>query len=431
MALMAFFLVSCGGKSKDKEGTEDLEHEEGESSITSLTQEQIKTVGITFSEIENKQLTATIKVNGVLRVPNNFKANATTLYGGVIRSLNVEFGDYVKKGQVIASITNPQFISLQEDFLTINSQIILAEAEMARQQDLSDGNAGAKRNLQNATAELSTLKTRQASLRQQLELIGINPKTINNSNLQASIIVRSPINGSVSNVFSKIGSYVDVSSPIAEIVDNNSLHLDLQVFEKDLPNIRVGQDISFTLTNNPVKMYSAKVFSIGSSFENASKTISVHCGVQDDKTGLIDGMNVSAIISLNDVAMMAVPNDAIVESEGKYFIFIKTAKEEDHQHSEGDHNHKEDGHEHDHGDKEHVHSEGDEHMHDEEHKHEEYDDGKNDVYFKRIEVAKGVTNLGYTAITPVTDIPHHSKVVVKGAFFINAKMNDSGEGHSH
>src|SRR5690606_40669241 len=60
-----------------------------------------------------------------------------------------------------------------------------------------------------------------------------------------------------------------ISSPIAEIVDNSQLHLDLQVFEQDLPKIKVGQLITFAITNNPAVNYSAKVYNIGSSFQDA------------------------------------------------------------------------------------------------------------------------------------------------------------------
>lgn len=427
--LLLCLIASCGGNTKQDGHNHDEEEGHGEETlITSLTAEQIKTVGITFGEVEQKQLTETIKVNGVLRVPNNFKANATTLYGGVVKTLNVEFGDNVKKGQVIATISNPQFIQFQEEYLTINSQIVLAEAEMKRQQELADGNAGTKRNLQNATAELSTLKTRQASLKQQLELMGINPSAINNSNLQSALIIKSPINGTVSSVLAKIGSYVDVSFPIVEIVDNNSLHLDLQVFEKDLPKISIGQTVEFTLTNNPVKTYAAKVFSIGSSFENSSKTIAVHSEVLGEKSGLIDGMNITAMISLNNVTMSAVPNEAIVEADGKSYVFIRTTKPHvEHQHpdNEDEHNHEDHDHDHEHeGDHNHSHDEAP-------HEHDEFSNEK-EFYFQKVEVSKGVSNMGYTAITPVNEIPQHAKIVVKGAFFINAKMSNTGEeGHAH
>jgi multidrug efflux pump subunit AcrA (membrane-fusion protein) len=157
------------------------------------------------------------------------------------------------------------------------------------------------------------------------------------------LTVTSPLNGTVSNVYAKIGSYVDVSSPVIEIVDNSSLHLDLQVFEKDLPQIKIGQTIHFTLTNNPTTEYEATVFNIGSSFQNESKTIAVHCRINGNKIGLIDGMNITGIVSLSNVTTPAVPNDAIVNTDGKYYIFVQTDKKAEEHHEEGkeEENHKE------------------------------------------------------------------------------------------
>ncbi len=375
--------------------------------IATLTEEQVKTVGITYGAMEMKELTATIKANGNLKVPNNNKANATSLYGGVIKTLNVQIGSYVKKGQVIATIANPQFIQLQEEYLTTGSKITFAQQELARQKELNEGNAGAKKNLQNAEAELKTLQTRRASLQQQIQLMGINPNSVSNSNLQSALVVTSPLSGTVSNVFAKIGSYVDVSSPVAEIVDNSALHLDLNVFEKDLPYLKVGQTIHFTLTNNPANEYDAQVYSIGTAFENESKTIPIHCNVKGNKTGLIDGMNITAIVSLNNATMPAVPNDAIVEADGKFYIFIVTTKKPEEHHEEEN-----EGHNHD----------------KEESKHK--DDSKGNTNFEKIEVAKGVSNMGFTAITAVSEIPQGAKIVTKGAFFINAKLSNTGE-HEH
>jgi cobalt-zinc-cadmium efflux system membrane fusion protein len=105
-----------------------------------------------------KELTATIKANGNLKVPNNNKGNATSLYGGVIKTLNVQIGSYVKRGQVIATIANPQFIQLQEEYLTTASKIIFAEQELARQKELERRQCRSKKNLQSAEAELKTLQ---------------------------------------------------------------------------------------------------------------------------------------------------------------------------------------------------------------------------------------------------------------------------------
>ncbi|MBP6758713.1 MAG: efflux RND transporter periplasmic adaptor subunit [Flavobacterium sp.] len=403
LMVSCLLLISCGSKeNKSQEEEQKITTEEPEQTIASLTAEQIKTVGIQYGTMEQKQLTATLKANGALRVPNNNKANVTSLYGGVVKSINVQLGDFVKKGQVIATIANPQFIQLQEEYLSTSSKITFAEQELARQKELNEGNAGALKNYQSANAELKAIRTRRASLQQQIQLMGINPNSLNNENLRSALSVTSPITGTISNVFSKIGSYVDVSSPVAEIVDNSQLHLDLNVFEKDLPMLKVGQIIHFTLTNNAVNEYDSKIYSIGTSFENDSKSIPVHATVTGNKSGLIDGMNITAIVSLNNVTTNAVPNEAIVSADGKDYIFVITNKQaEEEKPEEGE-------------------------VANETETKEKGKEPKN-TNFEKIEVIKGVSNMGYTAVTLVKDIPKNAKIVTKGAFFVNAKLTNKGE----
>lgn len=403
------FLVSCGKKDSNESESEikieqTEEHsDESPQTIASLNEEQMKAVGITLGKIEMKELTSTIKANGALRVPNNNKATITSMYGGIIKTLNVQIGDFVRKGQVIASISNPEYIQLQEQYLTVKSRIAFAEQEYRRQKELFDNDAGAKKNLQSSDAELKTLRTQRASLQRQLQIMGINPSNINNGNLRSGLVITSPISGTVSNISSQIGSYVDISSPVAEVIDNGSLHLDLQVFEKDLPKMKVGQIVHFKLTNNPETEYDAKIYSIGSSFENDSKTISVHCSVTGNKAGLIDGMNITGIVSLDKSTTPAVSNEAIVEADSKYYVFIKTNKKpEEHHEEEGEHQ--------------------------EEKKAPEKE--SKTINFEKIEVVKGSSDMGYTAITTVNEILKDAEVVVKGAFFVNAKLSNSGE-HEH
>lgn len=424
--LVTGIVSSCTSKSGKTEEAEEHGGEHGhehgsaeKTTITSLTEEQIKEVGIQFGQIEQKNLTAKISANGVLNVPNNNKSSVTPLYGGVVQTLNVQLGDYVRRGQTVATIINPQFIQLQEDYLNASNEIQAAEQELQRQQELNAGNAGVKRNLQNAASNLNILRTKKASSAKQLQMLGINPASVSTSSLRSALSISSPINGVVSNVFAKLGSYVDVSSPIVEIVDNSMIHLDLQVFEKDLTKLKIGQEINFTTTNNPSQVYSAKVSRIGASFENESKTIAIHCLVTGDKTGLIDGMNTTGSISIDNVSSPAVPDEAIVESEGKTYIFVETTKATEEDHEGHDHGVEE---EHNHAEEPHFHKEGEPHDHD--HGHEKT------INFEKIEVLKGVSNMGYTGITTVVEIPQNSKIVVKNAFFINAKMVGT-VGHSH
>lgn len=82
-----------------------------------------------------------------------------------------------------------------------------------------------------------------------LALIGINTAILTSENMQSIVSIKSPIDGSVSNMMVNMGSYTEANNPVAEIVDNSQMHLDLYVYEKDLSKLKVGQTIHFTLTN--------------------------------------------------------------------------------------------------------------------------------------------------------------------------------------
>ena len=107
-------------------------------------------------------------------------------------------------------------------------------------------------------------------------------------------------------------------------------------------------------------------------------------------------MNATAVISLDNKLMSAVPNTAITSADGKDYIFLVSDKKtEDHKDEKSQEKHNE-----------------------------------KTVNFERIEVVKGTSEMGYTAITPVKSIPEGTKIATKGAFFINAKLTNSGE-HEH
>ena len=375
-----FTLSACNNNTSTANHQEaEEEHHHEEENTTTLTQTQIKTVDIRLGHIEQKALTTTLKANGVLSVPADHQAKVSTIYTGIIQSVKVEIGTYVHKGQVIATISNPDFLQQQQRLLTVNSQIELAQQELDRQQILYEGNAGTGKNLQAATTQLRTLRTEKAALEEQIRLMGLNPKTLTNEGMQSTLAVVAPISGNISAVYTNNGAYVDASTPIVEIIDNSSLHLHLQVYERDLPYIKVGQQVHFNPTNNTSGEYDAQVYNIAASFENESKSIIVHCHIEGDKQGLISGMNVTGVISLDKETAPAVPNDAIVEDSGKSYIFVIT-----------------------------------------------HTDDK-ETTFEKIEVAKGASESGYTAIAPVKPIAPEQTIATKGAFFINATLVNSGE----
>lgn len=351
--------------------------------------------------IEMKNLTTSISVNGTLAVPNQNKALVTSLAGGVLRTLKIQPGDFVQKGQVIGTIANTELSGIQQQLISINAQLKLAEQEQARQKELVSGNAAPLKNLQKVEAELSSLRGQRTALQNQLSALGIS----SSGGISSTISITAPISGTISEITAQIGSNIDASTPIAQIINNSELHLDLFVYEKDLPKVEAGQAIHFTLTNSPGKEYDATIYSIGTAFANESKAVPVHAHVVNDKRGLIEGMSVTARISLGENVYPAVPDEAIVNSGGKDYIFVLSNK------AAAKHEHEEEGHK----------EEEDKHKGPEEHQ----------TTFERIQVIKGASDVGYTEIKLIDPLPEGTKIVIKGAFFLIAKMTNAGEAHEH
>jgi RND family efflux transporter, MFP subunit len=390
--MIILFSLASSCLNKEAEEKKEEENQQPAPNTVSLTEIQMKTGGIELGTIELKNLKSSVKANGILTVPNQNKAFVTSVTTGVIRTLNMQPGNLVHKGQVVATIMNPDVAKLQQELQTVNAQINLSEIELKRQNELVEGNAAPLKNVQRVETELSTLRTQRNSLQKQLSAIGISTENVNKGNIVTTIGIAAPISGTVSNISAQIGSEVNPATPIAEIVNNSQLHLDLFVFEKDLPRLHINQTIHFTLTNNPGKEYDAQIYSIGTAFASETKTIPIHAVVKGDKTGLIEGMSVTALISLGESVAPAVPNDAIVSFQGQDYILALVDEE--------------------------TTKPGERRIDTEENKNEKT------MTFERLRVIKGATDVGYTEVTLLKNIPPTKQIVTKGAFFVLAKMTN-------
>ena len=404
LSLFSLF-ASCSSKKAEPVKEEEAHHEEAPSNIVSLTEEQMKAANIELGQIELKNLKTSIRANGTLTVPNQNKALVTSVNSGVLKTLLIQPGSYVRKGQAVATIINPDAAGIQQQLQTTNAQIALAEIELKRQRELVQGNAAPLKNLQRVQSELTTLKVTRNALSKQLTAMGISAASVSRGNIVTTMTITAPISGTVSTVTAQIGSPVDQSTPIAEIVNNSLLHLDLFVYEKDLPKLHKNQTIHFTLTNNPGKEYDAQIYSIGTAFASESKTIPIHAVVKGDKTGLIEGMNITALVSIGMSVLPAVPTDAIVSYAGQDYIFVQTgeAAAEEHHEEEGEHK-------------------------EEEGKKDEHAEAG--INFERVQVVKGASDVGFTEVTLIKNIAPKTPVIIKGAFFVMAKMTNTG-GHDH
>lgn len=402
------FLVSLSACNSPKE-TAPEEHHEEENQVE-LTASQFKGAGITFGKVEMKNLSSTIQVNGVLDAPPQNLVTVSALMGGFVKSTDLLQGMKIKKGQVIATIQNPDFIQIQQDYLDNISKLKFAEQEYKRQEELVKDNVTAQKTFQQVSAEYNSLKAVQSGLLEKLSILGINPSSVENGKITSIVTILAPSNGYVTTVNVNIGKFVNPQDVICEIVNTEHLHVELTVFEKDLNKIQVGQKVNFYLVNEGGKERTATVYLINKKIDG-DRSIQVHAHLDKEEPNFVPGTYLKASIEVTNNQTTALPDEAIVTTGGKFYIFIK-----------------DDGHGHEHIEE--KHEEGKEEKKDnnkEEEKHEE------EYVFLSVEVRKGVSQNGYTEVFLAENFElDHAEVVIKGAYDLLAKMNNSEEeGHAH
>ena len=222
-------------------------------------------------------------------------------------------------------VVNPEYIQLQQDFLDTKSQTEFLETEFHRQEELAKENVNAQKTLQKSRADLNSMKAKNSGLRAKLTMLNIDPDKLGPGVIRSTIALHSPINGYVTQINSAIGSFVNPTDVMFRIVDTEHLHAELTAFERDIPNIKIGQTIRFTLANE-TKERTAKVFLIGREI-SADRTVRIHGHLDQEDRDLIPGMYLKAIIETGSQTFPSLPEDAVVNFEDKNYIFIKESGE--------------------------------------------------------------------------------------------------------
>ena len=324
--IVAAALLSAGCGKNTPQTVEQTETPVNEARVR-LNVEQLKNAGIFTGRAEHRRMASTLKVNGVIDVPPQNMISVSFPLGGYLKSTQLLPGMPVRKGQSIAVLEDQQFIQLQQDYLMGKTRLQYLEAELQRQQELNAGKAGSDKALQQAQADFSGQKIQVKALGEKMLLIGLNPQTLNEDNLSRSVRVLSPIDGFVSAVNVNIGKYVNPTDVLFELVNPRDLHLNLTVFEKDMPALRTGQRVLAYTNDRPDQAHPAKVSLIGRNV-NEMRAVEVHCHFDRHDSALLPGMFMNATIEIIDQNALAVPESAVVRWENRHFVFVQKAPDD-------------------------------------------------------------------------------------------------------
>lgn len=305
------------------------EKKEGNGATETVVDDRIKVSRAQFEEnnmalgtLQEMEFPTLVKTSGMIDVPPENRSMVTATMGGYIKSLPLLIGDMVKKGQLLLTIENPEFVTLQQEYMEINGQLGYLKSEYDRQKTLYDENISSLKNYLKAESEYNTARAKYEGLRKQLNMLNISPADVEAGNMTSVVSVYAPISGSVTKVNVSKGSYVAPATSILEIIDNNHIHLELSVFEKDILKIKKGQNILFKIPEASSDTFDAEVHLAGTSISDG-RTITVHGHLKDEeKNKFLTGMFVEANIVTNSVMGTALPSESVVSIDDKDFVLM-------------------------------------------------------------------------------------------------------------
>lgn len=328
--ILIFTFAACKQKKEatdEKENSEVSSTEDGLTTVA-LSAQQYSALGIKVDSLRKRNFSSVVVANGQLEVLPQNEASVTAIIGANIVSIDVFEGKKVNQGQVLAYLSHPDLLNLQTRYLNSWNQLQYTDKEYQRQKRLYEEQVGSGKDFQKIQSDFQSLTSEVNNLEAQLKLLKLEPEKIRQGTIYEKVPVVSPINGFIEKVDVKTGQYVEPQKQMFEVVNNDHIHADLMVFEKDIYKVKEGQKVAFSIESLSGETLSARIFAVGKSFEQNPKAVHVHAEIENKKGLLISGMYITGRISTGNDYVNALPEGAIVNEGGKSYIFLREKEKE-------------------------------------------------------------------------------------------------------
>jgi cobalt-zinc-cadmium efflux system membrane fusion protein len=263
-----------------------------------------------------------IHANGKFDVPPENRADVSAYFGGYVKDISLLPGQEVKKGEVLFTMENPQYLEVQRDFLQAKGRLKFLKNDFDRQKSLYENNATSEKVYLQSESDYTLAVVEYETLKKTLGLMNIDWKSLTENSIQSTISVLAPIGGYVTFVHANKGVCLNPSDVATSIVDPDHMHVELVIFEKDLSKVKEDQTIVFNTLDNPRQKELASIYLINKVIDEESRSISIHGHLNDEERAnhFSPGMYIEAEIVVETDTLTVLPASAVVELDNKFFV---------------------------------------------------------------------------------------------------------------
>ena len=313
--ILILTIFSCKNKENKKEEITTPQN------IISLNEAQQKASKIQLGTIETLTFEKEIALKGKIALNPNSTVSVALPTSGIVKNIYVKIGDRVRSGQVLATLYNREMVEIQQDYLTAKSNNTYLSKDFQRQKELNESKAVSDKAFHQSDRDFQINQINLQALKQKLINLNINPSNLHSKNIKESIPATSQNNGVISKMNIHKGQFLQEGEALMEIASTSGATAVFSVYEKDIPYVAVGQSIEVHTLNNPFK--SKCIVKSISPVMKDDNSLDVFCDLTNPSFSIIGNAVIFGKLTSRKAEGKALPKEAIVQFEGKSYIFKK------------------------------------------------------------------------------------------------------------
>ncbi|HEY3026697.1 MAG TPA: efflux RND transporter periplasmic adaptor subunit [Pyrinomonadaceae bacterium] len=299
-----------------------------------LTTEQLQRAGIKIETVGEKAAPemASQTATGVIQANAYHETPVMSLVSGIVRSVRVELGQNVGRGQTLAVVSSNELAEAQSRYITALAELDEHHKHHRRTAKLVEIGAASREEFEMATTKLKTAESELANLRQKLLLLGLSSQRVNGLNLSSQVSsevsVPSPASGTVTSRTANPGEVIEANKELLRVTDLSSVWAVGQVYEKDLGRVHVGSGASVTSDAYPGRIFRGRVSYVDPKVDPATRTAQVRIELGNPGQVLKIGMFVNiafATIGGAENTLPVVPVSAVQNINNQQTVFVGTS----------------------------------------------------------------------------------------------------------
>jgi cobalt-zinc-cadmium efflux system membrane fusion protein len=306
-------LLSCGAP--------EIEQEEPKEVSRTVAQSVADNPAIQTGALMTRKVHRSVRCQGRIEIPPSDYISVHSRSIGFIETIEVLPGDKVSKGQALISLSHPQLIQRQREYLEAKADMHRSRAAYERQELLKEGEATSLKEYEAIKSEYDLYRARYQGMKKELQMMGIDTERLEKrEEFQSRVWLRAPASGHIHEVAVNKGMLVNTELPLLHLSSDEHLHLELQILAKDADQVQVGQQVKYRSPADG-SYHRAEIVKVNQMLDTETRSLMVHCHLEDRPSGLRVGMDVMAEIEVGEVSLSGLPLDAVIKEGDRYYGF--------------------------------------------------------------------------------------------------------------